>query len=80
MKKVLIPYPWPRPRGLERLLEVARTLGRAFETYVRVDLYDADGDPIFAEFAPIPSRGRSYTPEADARLEQLWVAHYPDAL
>ena len=80
MKSVLHPYPWPRPIGLERMLDVARRLGRAFETYVRVDLYDSDGDPIFAEFAPIPSRGRSYTAEADARLERLWTEHYPGTL
>jgi hypothetical protein len=80
MKKVLAPYPWPRPAGLGQLVEAARTLARAFETYVRVDLYNSANGPVFAEYAPIPSRGRAYTPDADARLEKLWMEHYPDAL
>jgi hypothetical protein len=80
MKKVLVPYPWPRPEHLDLLLDAARRLARAFESYVRVDLYNAEPEPVFAEFAPVPSQGRSYTPEADDVLERLWVKHYPDAL
>ena len=80
MKSVKTPYPWPRPASLEQLVTVARTLGAAFETYVRVDLYDAQGEPFFAEYAPIPSRGRAYTADADAILERLWRQHYPNAL
>jgi hypothetical protein len=80
MRSVKEPYPWPRPEGRAALIDAARRLARAYETYVRVDLYDAVGGPIFAEFAPLPSKGRSYTPEADALLERLWVKHFPDAL
>lgn len=75
-----LPYPWPRPVGLDRMLEAARTLARAFESYIRVDLYDAEGGPFFAEFAPLPGRGRLYTDEANLVLERLWTEIFPDAL
>lgn len=56
-----LPYPWPRPVGLDRMLEAARTLARAFESYIRVDLYDAEGgrssrssprSPVVADCTP----------------------------
>ena len=80
MRSVHAPYPWRRPDNLEALLDTARTLGRAFGSYVRVDLYDTGDGPVFAEFAPVPSRGRAYTRDADARLSELWTKHLPDAV
>jgi len=62
------------------MLELACTLGRSFGIYVRVDLYASDGDPVFAEFSPMPTRGRLYSVEMDAYLNGLWERHCPGTL
>lgn len=46
----------PRPVALERMLEVAATLGRDFD-YCRVDLYDLDGRVVFGEITHFPGAG-----------------------
>jgi len=66
------------PRCLDRLLRAASTLGRAYGTYVRVDLYATPRGPVFGEFTPAPTAGDWFTPSGDALLEGLWVEHCPE--
>ncbi|WP_369140767.1 ATP-grasp fold amidoligase family protein [Modestobacter versicolor] len=60
------------PAGLPRMLEVAATLGAAFD-FIRVDLYDVDGEVWFGELTPYPGGGLdAFDPALDARLGALW--------
>lgn len=63
----------PCPAGLSQMLDIAETLGKEFD-FVRVDLYQVDGQVYFGEltFAPasglIPFRPRRY----DGVLGEFW--------
>jgi hypothetical protein len=48
--------PVPRPSSLPRMIEAAETLGRGFD-FVRVDLYEVEGRPLFGEFTFYPGSG-----------------------
>jgi hypothetical protein len=62
----------PPPAALDRMLDVARTLGAAFD-FVRVDLYDVDGEVWFSELTPYPGGGLDpFDPALDRRLGALW--------
>jgi len=62
----------PPPATLPRMLEVAETLGAAFD-FVRVDLYDVDGEVWFGELTPYPGGGLDrFDPALDERLGALW--------
>ncbi len=54
----------PKPRNLERMLEIARILSAEFD-FVRVDLYETDGHVYFGELTFTPANGvlPSYRPE-----------------
>ena len=66
------------PRCLRELVECARTLGRAYGTFVRVDLYATDKGCVFGEFSSIPADGREFTPFADRYLGEQWARVFPD--
>ncbi len=68
------------PACLDALKELARRLGRAHETYVRIDLFAGEDGPVFGEFSPTPGAGRCFTPEADRYFESFWCEHFPNAL
>jgi hypothetical protein len=62
----------PPPAALPRMLEVAETLGAAFD-FIRVDLYDVDGEVWFSELTPYPGGGLDrFDPALDERLGTLW--------
>jgi hypothetical protein len=54
----------PRPRSYATMLEIARDLSQTFP-FVRVDLYEIEGNPIFGELTFTPAGGfiTYYTPD-----------------
>lgn len=67
------PEPMPRPDTLDEMLAVAEELSRGWD-FIRIDLYEVDGQIWFGEYSPHPNGGVSnYTPRAfDAWLGELW--------
>jgi len=62
----------PPPASLPRLLAVAEALGAAFD-FVRVDLYDVDGEVWFSELTAYPGGGLDrFDPVLDERLGVAW--------
>lgn len=63
----------PRPASYERMLEIARTLGKDF-TFARIDLYDVDGRVYFGEITHNPGGGlvRLRPRSFDRALGDLW--------
>jgi TupA-like ATPgrasp len=60
------------PRSLPTMLEVAERLGAAFD-FIRVDLYDLDGEVWFGELTPYPGGGLDrFDPELDRVLGAAW--------
>jgi hypothetical protein len=54
------------------MLDIAETLGAAFD-FIRVDLYDVDGEVWFSELTPYPGAGLAgFDPALDRRLGALW--------
>jgi hypothetical protein len=72
--------PQPPPDCLGSMLEAARTLGRAYGSYVRVDLYATPRGCVFGEFAPTPRLGRGFTAHAERYFEDLWRETMPDRI
>ena len=70
--------PAPRPERLDDMLRIATTLGVAYGTYVRVDLYSNQDGCFFGEFSPDPAQGHGFTPPADACLDDAWERHFGD--
>jgi hypothetical protein len=73
-------YPWPEteplpepPRCFEELRSCAAALGRAYETFVRVDLYASDRGCIFGEFTATPAKGLGFTDFCNERFERYWL-------
>jgi hypothetical protein len=63
----------PAPATLPRMIAVAETLGGAFD-FVRVDLYDVDGEVWFGELTPYPGGGLDpFDPDLDRELGAAWV-------
>jgi hypothetical protein len=64
----------PPPTTLERMIEAAETLGRGFD-FVRVDLYEVDGRPMFGELSFYPGSGldRFHPPRFDALFGAHWL-------
>lgn len=72
-------YTWPRgpveepPENLAQLLEIAKELGAGFD-FVRVDLYNVDGQPVFGELTVYPGAGLSpWPPALDFALGDKWI-------
>lgn len=61
------------PSSYQRMLDVAAALGEGYD-FLRVDLYDLDGEVAFGEITPYPSGGRAvrFPREADEALGQHW--------
>lgn len=67
----------PRPRSLTAMIAAAETLGAGFD-FIRVDMYEIDGKPVFGEFSAYPGSGLDpfHPPEVDEAMGQLWAAAY----
>ena len=65
--------PFHRPGAFDKALSIAKILSRGFD-YIRVDLYDVDGQIYFGEFTPFNATGNAcFVPsEWDARIGALW--------
>jgi len=70
--------PWtdeeaPPPQSLEKMIDAANRLADDFP-FVRVDLYEVDGRPLFGEMTFYPNSGRfAFHPEsAELELGRLW--------
>jgi hypothetical protein len=60
------------PASLAEMTAVAEALGAAFD-FIRVDLYDVDGQVWFGELTPYPGGGLDrFDPVLDERLGALW--------
>jgi hypothetical protein len=68
------------PKCLDEIVACARRLGRAYGTYVRIDLYASAKGCVFGEFSPTPTRGEGFTPFVDEYFESLWQKHLGDKL
>ncbi len=64
----------PRPHNLAQLIQGVERLGAPFP-FVRVDLYNVNGQPMFGELTFYPNAGRiGFKPESmDAELGRLWA-------
>ncbi len=67
------------PRCLAEMLALARRLGTAVGTYVRVDFFATDRGCVFNEFASTPANGRGFTAFCDDLFSRLWEDKFPDA-
>lgn len=65
-------FPFDKPASFDEMLECARVLSRAYESYVRIDLYDTDQGCVFGEIASYPSNGKSFSNHADRLLGDYW--------
>lgn len=65
----------PRPACLDEMVELAQKLGGGF-VFVRVDLYEIDGRPVFGEMTFYPGSGLEiFTPRHyDLHFGRLWSA------
>jgi hypothetical protein len=63
------------PKSIDKMIWAAERLGASFP-FVRVDLYEIDGTPLFGEMTFYPNSGRiGFRPKsADVQLGQLWPA------
>src|SRR3546814_18607393 len=63
----------PRPKCLPQMIEMAEALGKDF-CFVRVDLYEIDGHPLFGEMTFTPGSGfRRFEPKSfDVQYGTLW--------
>jgi len=74
-------YTSPKPSGLQELLNAAEILGKAYGTFVRIDFYMQEDQPVFGEFSWYPGSGKVFTSEAEGLLGDLWIKHLgPDVL
>ena len=63
----------PVPDCLDELVDVARLLSSCIpHPFVRVDLYDIDGEVVFGELTPRPGTPGALSPELDERLGRYW--------
>lgn len=68
------PVPAPSPFTGE-LLDYARRLSKAYETFVRLDFYVTPDGARFGEFSPFPYNGKHWTEFGDQYLGSLWEKH-----
>ena len=54
-----------RPEGLDEMLAIARRLGAACGTFMRVDLYDTASGRYFGEFSSAPHWGGLFSGDDD---------------
>ena len=65
----------PRPASFEAMMQAAETLSRGFD-FVRVDMYEVEGKPLFGEMTFYPGSGLDrFRPAAfDALFGEYWLA------
>jgi len=68
------------PHCLDEMLAVARRLGSAYGTAVRVDQYATSAGAVFGEFSSIPHGGKNFTPFANDYLGEVWQRVFPDGV
>jgi len=63
----------PRPPALERMLDIVSAVGKPFD-FMRVDLYNVDGEVYLGEVTPYPASGHGrYEPRSlDALMGSYW--------
>ena len=64
------PGSFDKPQSFEQMKEIARVLCQGFK-YVRVDLYEIDGKPIFGELSFMPGMGIYRKPETERFMGDL---------
>jgi len=69
-----------RPACLDEMRTTAMTIGKAYGSFVRVDVYAGPRGALFGELTGTPAEGRGFTEFADRRLGELWELTYPDAV
>lgn len=60
----------PRPQAFDTMIEMARTLSKGF-SFVRVDLYEVDGEAKFGEMTFTPGMGSCFTEDFQRELGDL---------
>jgi hypothetical protein len=80
-------YAWPSDQSLpdppvcwDEMKRVARTLGEAYGTYVRIDLYASDKGCVFGEFTPTQSKGVTIRPALERFFSAIWDEEFPDRI
>jgi hypothetical protein len=69
-----------KPASFDEMLDCASVLSRAYESYVRIDLYDTDRGCVFGEVASYPSGGRHFSSSADRLLGEYWSRYCDDRI
>lgn len=69
--------PVAAPIHFEAMREAAVRIGKAYETFVRVDLYSTNKGAVFGELSSTPSGGKYYTEFANQLLGDLWQETIP---
>jgi hypothetical protein len=72
--------PRPPPPFLDELLCLATRLGRALDTYMRVDFFGTPGGCVFNEFSSTPADGEGWTPYCDDLFGSHWDQQCRDAV
>lgn len=67
------------PACLERMLDLAATLGAELGTYMRIDFFVAERGCVFNEFSSMPLLGRDYTPYGEELFGSVWAKKCPNA-
>jgi hypothetical protein len=63
----------PTPDRLDEIVDLAKRLSRCvMRPFVRIDVYDLDGQIVFGEFTPRPGGSQDFGSEHDQRLGHLW--------
>jgi len=75
----ILPAP-EAPRCSEEIRSRAEALGRAYETFVRIDFYASAAGAVFSEFAPTPLAGNGFTEFGERYLEEIWRETIPDRI
>jgi hypothetical protein len=71
--------PQPPPASLDAMCRVARTLGQAVGTFMRVDLYSTQKGVVFGEFASTPRTG-SVSAFGNSFMGRIWQEQIPDCI
>lgn len=70
----------PPPNCLDEMLVLARRLGKAYDTYVRIDFYSSEKGCVFGEFSSTPRWGEGYVDYVNEYFGALWQKHLGDKI
>ena len=62
----------PPPKCLPEMISYAKELSKAYQTFVRIDLYATQKGAVFGEFCPTPLRGNGFTSFGSKLLISKW--------